>query len=96
MTRAHFFGSNTPFCLKTSATIGTVELTGLEMTKTKALGAVLAMPVARSRTMPALIYSVSVLVRSTSNGVRTLKRSSLRRTIIQGEYGTTQAYRVHF
>jgi hypothetical protein len=41
--------------LKTSATMGTVELTGLEITRTKALGAVVAMPVARSRTIPALI-----------------------------------------
>ena len=48
-------GSNTPCFLNTSATIGTVELTGLEMTRTNALGAVVAIPVAKSRTMPALI-----------------------------------------
>lgn len=48
-------GSKTPCFLKTSATMGTVELTGLEITRTKALGAVVAMPVARSRTIPALI-----------------------------------------
>lgn len=49
-------GSKTPCFLKTSATMGTVELTGLEMTRTKALGAVFAMPVARSLMIPALIY----------------------------------------
>lgn len=52
---AYFLGSKTPCFLKTSATMGTVELTGLEMTSTKALGAVVAIPVARSLTMPALI-----------------------------------------
>lgn len=51
----HFLGSKTPCFLRTSATIGTVELTGLEMTRTNALGAVVAIPVARSRTIPALI-----------------------------------------
>ena len=51
----HLFGSNTPCFLKTSATIGTVELTGFEITSTNALGAVVAMPTARSRTIPALI-----------------------------------------
>lgn len=35
--------------------MGTVELTGLEITRMKALGAAVAMPVARSRTIPALI-----------------------------------------
>ncbi len=48
-------GSYTPFFLRTSATMGTVELTGLEMTSTKALGECSAMPTAMSRTMPALI-----------------------------------------
>lgn len=48
-------GSNTPNFLKTSATMGTVEFTGLEMTRTKALGAVVAIPAARSLTIPALI-----------------------------------------
>ena len=51
----NLLGSYTPCFLKTSATIGTVELTGLEITSTKALGAVVAIPVARSRTIPALI-----------------------------------------
>ena len=44
-----------PFFLRTSATIGTVELTGFEMTRTKALGECSAMPTAMSRTIPALI-----------------------------------------
>ena len=52
---AHLLASNTPCFLNTSATIGTVELTGLEMTRTNALGAAVAIPVARSRTIPALI-----------------------------------------
>jgi len=56
VSRSYLLGSKTPCFLKTSATMGTVELTGLEITRTKALGAVVAMPVARSRTMPALIY----------------------------------------
>ena len=42
--------------LKTSATMGTVELTGFEITRTNALGAVFAIAVARSRMMPPLIY----------------------------------------
>jgi len=52
---AYRFGSKTPCFLRTSATIGTVELTGLEMTRTKAFGAAFAIPVARSFTIPALI-----------------------------------------
>jgi hypothetical protein len=56
ISQSYLLGSKTPFFLKTSATIGTVELTGLEMTRTKAFGAVVAIAVARSRTMPALIY----------------------------------------
>lgn len=57
----HLLGSKTPCCLKTSATIGTVELTGLEITRTNAFGAFFAMPVARSRTIPALILNRSSL-----------------------------------
>jgi hypothetical protein len=53
--KAYRLGSKTPCFLKTSATMGTVELTGLEMTRTKALGAVVAISVARPLTMPALI-----------------------------------------
>ena len=59
--------------------MGTVELTGLEITKTKALGAVVAMPVARSRTIPALIYrgvSEWGMCMMICRGL-TLKRSSL-------------------
>ena len=55
VTPKSFLGSKTLAFLRTSAAMGTVELTGLEMTRTNALGAVLAIPVARSRTIPALI-----------------------------------------
>ena len=55
----HRFGSKTPFFLSTSATIGTVELTGLEMTRTKALGACAAIPTAMSRTIEALMLNKS-------------------------------------
>ena len=37
--------------------MGTVELTGLEMTRIKAVGQLLAIPSDRSRIMPALIYT---------------------------------------
>ena len=52
----HSLGSKTPDFLNTSATMGTVELTGLEITNTKAFGAVIAISVAKSFTMPALIW----------------------------------------
>lgn len=52
-------GSYTPCFLKTSATMGTVELTGLEMTSTNALGEVVAIPVAKSLTIPPLTYGAS-------------------------------------
>jgi hypothetical protein len=42
--------------------MGTVELTGLEITNTKAFGAVVAIPVAKSFTMPALIWVYVVLI----------------------------------
>ncbi|ANB15276.1 hypothetical protein AWJ20_2902 [Sugiyamaella lignohabitans] len=42
--------------------MGTVELTGLEIIRTKALGAYLATPSMMSRTMPALILKRSSLV----------------------------------
>jgi len=58
MSASHLLGSNMPCFLNTSATIGTVELTGFEMTSTNALGDVVAISVARSRTIPALIYEV--------------------------------------
>lgn len=45
--------------LKTSAAIGTVELTGLEMMATSALGEYFAIPAARSRTIPAETESTS-------------------------------------
>lgn len=44
-----------PCFLKTSAKMGTVELTGLEMTKTKALGAAWAIACAKVVQIPALI-----------------------------------------
>jgi hypothetical protein len=50
------FSSNLLYFFKTSATIGTVELTGLEMTATKAFGQYSVIPIARSLTIPALIY----------------------------------------
>src|SRR5690349_1661604 len=53
----YLLGSNAPCCLRTSATIGTVELTGLEMTRIKAVGQFLAIPSDKSRIMPALIYT---------------------------------------
>jgi hypothetical protein len=40
---AYFLGSKTPAFLRVSAKTGTVELTGLEMTRMKALGQALAM-----------------------------------------------------
>ena len=52
---AYLLGSKIPFFLKTSQTMGTVELTGLEMTRTNALGQFLTMPSDKSRIMPALI-----------------------------------------
>ena len=53
--RAHRLGSYTPAFLSTSAKIGTVELTGLEMTRMNALGQALAMEDARVAQIPALI-----------------------------------------
>ena len=48
-------GSNTPAFSRVLATIGTVELTGLEMTRMWAFGEVAATAVARSRTIEALV-----------------------------------------
>jgi hypothetical protein len=56
---SHRLGSKTPFFLSTSATIGTVELTGFEMTKTNALGQWAAIPTAISRTIEALMLKRS-------------------------------------
>lgn len=53
----HRLGSNTPFFFKTSAKTGTVELTGLEMTRINALGQASAMDSARVAQIPALICS---------------------------------------
>lgn len=77
------FGSKTSCFLKTSATMGTVELTGFEITRTNALGAVFAMAVARSWMMPPLIYHEHKDCREDTGfrrrQVHTLKRSSLER-----------------
>lgn len=54
-TGDYLLGLNTPWFLNTSTTMGTVEFTGFEITSTNAVGADFAMPVARSRTIPALI-----------------------------------------
>lgn len=48
-------GSNTPAFSRVAATMGTVELTGLEMTRMCAVGATRATAAARSRTMDALV-----------------------------------------
>jgi hypothetical protein len=56
MCIAHFLGSKTPAFLRTSAKTGTVELTGLEMTRMKALGQALAMASARVAQIPALTF----------------------------------------
>lgn len=48
-------GSNTPAFSRVAATMGTVELTGLEMIRTAAVGATRATAAARSRTMEALV-----------------------------------------
>lgn len=56
-----FFGLNTFFDFKTSAISGTSELTGLEMTKMEASGHVDAIPIARSRMMPALNINKSTI-----------------------------------
>lgn len=61
VTPKSFLGLNTFLALRTSATMGTVELTGLEMTRMKASGQEVAIPLARSLTMPALILNKSVV-----------------------------------
>ena len=52
-------GSYTPCFLKISAVMGTVELTGLLMTLSRAPGHASAHAATRSRTMPALILNKS-------------------------------------
>jgi len=75
VTPISFFGSYTPRVFKTSAAIGTVELTGLEMTRSIAAGACVATAAVRSRTMPALTLKRSSRVipgfRGTPAGIRT-------------------------
>lgn len=48
-------GSKTPAFSRVAATMGTVELTGLEMTRMCAVGATRATAAARSRTMDAFV-----------------------------------------
>jgi hypothetical protein len=57
----HLLGSKTPFCLKTSAKMGTVELTGFEMIPMKALGQCSAQATAKSRTIEALVFYISLV-----------------------------------
>jgi hypothetical protein len=59
VTPKSFLASNTPAAFRTSAAMGTVEFTGLEMTKTNALGQNCATPSMRPLTMPALILKRS-------------------------------------
>lgn len=54
-------GSKTPAFSRTEATIGTVELTGLEMTRMWALGATRATAEARSRTIEAFVWCFVLL-----------------------------------
>lgn len=54
-SRTYFLGLNTPCFFSTSHTMGTVEFTGFEITRTKAPGQFLATPSAKSRMIPALI-----------------------------------------
>lgn len=49
-------GSNVPAFSKTEATIGTVEFTGFEMTRTCASGETRATAAARLRTIEAFVY----------------------------------------
>src|ERR1700720_4293023 len=49
-------GSNTPAFSRVEATMGTVELTGFDMTRMCAVGATRATEAARSRTIDALVY----------------------------------------
>jgi hypothetical protein len=62
VTPKSFLGLNTFLDLSTSATMGTVELTGLEMTRMNASGQEEAIPLARSLTIPALILNKSVRI----------------------------------
>lgn len=55
-------GSNVPALLKTSAAMGTVELTGLLIKLTIAFGQLFAIPSQRVLTIPALILNRSSLV----------------------------------
>ena len=56
VTPNNLLGSKTPCFFKTSAKMGTVELTGLEMMRTMAEGACSAVALARSRTIEALVF----------------------------------------
>ena len=60
VTPKRWAGSNTPAFSRVDATIGTVEFTGLEITRIWAVGATRATAVARSRTMDAFVCSKPV------------------------------------
>lgn len=60
VTPKRWAGSNTPAFSRVEATIGTVELTGFEITRMCAVGATRATAVARSRTMDALVWRKTV------------------------------------
>ena len=59
VTPKSFFGSNTPLALSTSAAMGTVAFTGLEMMLMSASGQCSAIPSTRLLTMPALMLKRS-------------------------------------
>ena len=75
VTPSSFLGSKTPAAFNTSAAMGTVELTGLEMMVSTAPGACLATAVTSVWTMPALIANRSSRVmpglRGTPAGITT-------------------------
>mmetsp|Transcript_37465 Transcript_37465/g.106280 ORF Transcript_37465/g.106280 Transcript_37465/m.106280 type:complete len:241 (-) Transcript_37465:14-736(-) len=73
-------GSKTPFCFNVSAATGTVEFTGLEITKMQALGHASAQPVIKVLTMLALMAKRSSRVmpglRGTPAGITTTSQPS--------------------
>ncbi len=62
-------GSKTPAFSRVDATMGTVELTGLEMTRMWAEGATRATADARSRTMEALVWFGGIYMSEMRGGV---------------------------
>mmetsp|Transcript_13014 Transcript_13014/g.33529 ORF Transcript_13014/g.33529 Transcript_13014/m.33529 type:complete len:318 (+) Transcript_13014:249-1202(+) len=80
VTPKSFLGLYTPFDFSTSAAIGTVELTGLEMIRMAALGQASAQPATKFFTMPALMLNRSSRVmpglRGTPAGITTTSQPS--------------------